>query len=537
MPYVQDHVDTLLEDTTVSEVFEKPLCCNPLTVASRYVNGLLKLCLCIDLSRYINLLLKREAVSLPSLDKALKTLLPGDYQATFDLKSAFHHVLIHPDFCKYLGFAVPSKDGTRTRYFVFRVLPFGLASAVQLLARLTKPICIFLAGEGIRISIYIDDGWILAILRELAAQHLQRTFDVLACAGFIVSIDKSDTSADVSQTKNHLGFLVNSVTMTVAADQRKLDEVDSLIRFTFAPSASYTAKQVAQVTGKAVALSPALGPIAMILARLAQAEVATFTESHSWSSRLVLSDAAIESLFLLADSFPLFNGHHIRNEATALPLSRFIDNVVGDTRVVYRVREENCVVASDASTHAVCAYDVRNTRTLFHQATLSATQAGYSSGHRELLAVKSALQSVPAAFHRGTAASVFWLTDSENLVTFLLKGSSRRPIQLTVLEVYRLARSLLLDLIPVHLSRSDYRIQVADFGSRFYDPDDWACDSGSFESLTVYWHATIDLFAHFSNAQIPRFYSFGNSPHTAGCLLYTSPSPRDRQPMVPLLLY
>lgn len=199
-----------------------------------------------------------------------------------------------------------------------------------------------------------------------------------------------------------------------------------------------------------------------------------------------------------------------------MPLSRFIDCAAQDSRVVHAVHDSHCIVASDASAHVVCAYDVRDTRTLFHQSTLSTTEAGYSSGHRELLEVKSALQSVPTAFARGTATSVFWLTDSESLVTFLSKGSSRRPIQMTVLEIYHLARSLPLDIIPIHLHRSDYRIQVADFGSWYYDPDDWACDSKTFESLKVYWPATIDLFAHFSNTQVPRFYSFGNSPHTAG---------------------
>ena len=107
MPYLSTHVEELVSDTTVSEVFSQPLCYSPLTVASRYVDGLLKLRMCIDLSRYINLLLKKEAVTLPSLDKALKLLLPGDYQATFDLKSAFHHVLIHPDDRQYLGFSIP----------------------------------------------------------------------------------------------------------------------------------------------------------------------------------------------------------------------------------------------------------------------------------------------------------------------------------------------------------------------------------------------------------------------------------------------
>ena len=64
-----------------------------------------------------------------------------------------------------------------------------------------------------------------------------------------------------------------------------------------------------------------------------------------------------------------------------------------------------------------------------------------------------------------------------------------------------------LDIIPVHLHREDYRIQVADFGSRYYDADDWAIDRQSYLDLTRFFEPTIDLFAHFSNAKCKRFYS------------------------------
>ena len=297
LPFLRNHVASLVSDTTVDEVPYKPFCCSPLTVASRYVDGLLRLRMCIDLSRYINLLLKKEAVFLPGLEKALKLLLPGDYQATFDLKCAFHHVLIHPDFRKYLGFCIPDEDGT-DRFYVFRVLPFGLSTAVQLLARMTKPICIFLANEGIRLSIYINDGWILALLRELAAQHLERTFEVLAQAGFIVSKSKSDTVSDVHQTKRHLGFLIDSVSMTVSAPDPKLMEISVLAR-QLLTSPFYTARQLAKLTGKLVALLPALGPIVLVLCRLAQHELSVFTDSHSWSSTFTLTPAASDALLLL----------------------------------------------------------------------------------------------------------------------------------------------------------------------------------------------------------------------------------------------
>ena len=82
------------------------------------------------------------------------------------------------------------------------------------------------------------------------------------------------------------------------------------------------------------------------------------------------------------------------------------------------------------------------------------------------------------------------------MVTFLTKGSSRPAIQSTVLDIYRLTRRKSLDIIPLHVRRSDYRIQAADTGSRFYDPDDWSIDTASFESLTQFWPASILSLIH-----------------------------------------
>ena len=50
------------------------------------------------------------------------------YFKTFDLTSGYHHIEIHPEHCKFLGFEWTVKDGC-TRYFQFCVLPYGLASA------------------------------------------------------------------------------------------------------------------------------------------------------------------------------------------------------------------------------------------------------------------------------------------------------------------------------------------------------------------------------------------------------------------------
>ena len=58
-------------------------------------------------------------------------------------------------------------------------------------------------------------GIILAMLRELTRQHLLRTLDVLAHAGFLVAPNKTDTVEDVSTTKDYLGFSIDSVKMRI----------------------------------------------------------------------------------------------------------------------------------------------------------------------------------------------------------------------------------------------------------------------------------------------------------------------------------
>ena len=164
----------------VKEVKEKPWCISPLTVAERQIGEQEKLRLCLDLSRYINKLLKKEAVKLAGLEVCTQALLPGDFIATYDLSSAFHHIKIHESHQKYLGFALPEeRDGDPERYFIFLVMPFGLASAVKCITRVTKPLCCYLASRGIRHSIYIDDGNALARTLALLLKHLAIILEAL----------------------------------------------------------------------------------------------------------------------------------------------------------------------------------------------------------------------------------------------------------------------------------------------------------------------------------------------------------------------
>ena len=119
--FVSEAIQTLLASNCIEEVDDIPYCCNPLTVA-----GSKKLRLVLDL-RHVNKFLQDYKFRYENL-KTLEKIFEREFHfANFDLKSGYHHISINEADRKYLGFAWEI-DG-KIRYFIFRVLPFGLLPA------------------------------------------------------------------------------------------------------------------------------------------------------------------------------------------------------------------------------------------------------------------------------------------------------------------------------------------------------------------------------------------------------------------------
>jgi hypothetical protein len=87
---------------------------------------------------------------------------------------------------------------------------------------------------------------------------------------------------------------------------------------------------------------------------------------------------------------------------------------------------------------------------------------------------------------RAEPTNVYWLTDSENLVKFLTKGSGKPQIQQDIFKVMLFCQRLSIRIIPIHLRRDDPRIQVADEGSKNPDTDDWQVDFPTFQKINAF---------------------------------------------------
>jgi hypothetical protein len=165
-----EHIDVVREKLSewVQEGFVEELavpahCCNPLGVAVKYdVNSdKLKFRPVLDLSRHVNYFVAPRTVQLDDLPQIADLLESGDYLLAFDLKNQFFHARLHPEARKYFGFAVPDENGI-VHYYQFTVMVYGLKSAVQVVTRLLLPLKAYIHKLGIRFSIYVDDGRVVA---------------------------------------------------------------------------------------------------------------------------------------------------------------------------------------------------------------------------------------------------------------------------------------------------------------------------------------------------------------------------------------
>jgi len=139
-------------------------------------------------------------------------------------------------------------------------------------------------------------------------------------------------------------------------------------------------------------------------------------------------------------------------------------------------------VVSDASDFKVSCRWLEGPSSEQLSFTLNEAEQETSSGERELLTMLKAFRHFDHILNISNV-NILWLTDSENLVSFITKGSSKPHIHKKVAEIYDLCHKMTCTIEPVHLLRSDDRIQDVDDLSKCRDTDNWSIDEQSFQVL------------------------------------------------------
>jgi len=196
------------------------------------------------------------------LRTAMLMFQKADYVFSFDLKSGYHHVDIYEPHRRYLGFSWEI-HGIK-HYYVFAVLPFGLASACYAFTKLLRPLIRHWCGQGLRALLYLDDG-IMVVSGELDAKNASdKVRRNLVKAGLVEHTAKCSWTP--SQRTSWLGFDLDLEQGVISVLEGKIAALKGQIARAV-QAGHLRACQLASIIGKIISMSLAVGPVSRLLTR------------------------------------------------------------------------------------------------------------------------------------------------------------------------------------------------------------------------------------------------------------------------------
>ena len=179
----------------------------------------------LNLKRF-NKNIKKYKFKLEGFKQVREWIQEGAWMCVLDLKDQFLHVPINDNFHKYLRF---SWLGELLQWVV---LPFGLRCSPRVVTKILRPVMAFLrTAFAILISIYIDDMLLQAATPEEAYHNSKVTALVLMSLGWGLNWEKSCFVP--SQEVIHLGFVINTVSMTARCPPDKLERLQQRCKKAF----------------------------------------------------------------------------------------------------------------------------------------------------------------------------------------------------------------------------------------------------------------------------------------------------------------
>ena len=479
--FVTEAVSQLVANRCVKKVIEKPYICSPLSVVEN-AEGKLRLVLNL---RYLNQCLNQVKFKYEDLRVALLMFTQEDFLFKFDLKSGYHHVDIFEPHQKYLGFAWEISN--QINFYVFTVLPFGLATACYAFTKLMRPLVKCWRGRGLRAVVYLDDGIVAVKGKEEAIRESNMVQSDLTKAGFIVNNEKSQWVP--TRTVVWLGFQIDLHEGQLTVPEQKVKVLMTLVQQA-RDNRALRATALASIIGKIMSMGLALGPVTRLMTR---SLYGVLNAKSSWCQTLLLTAEATEELSFWLRHIRNFNGQNIWPKASAV-------------RVVY----------TDASGTGFGGYCVEHGDQVV-TGQWSEEEAKQSSTWRELRAVHLVLDSI---CHRLQNHRVRWFTDNQNVVRIVLYGSRKPTLQEEALAIFATCVNHQIRLEPEWIPRGEN--EFADYLSKSVDYDDWMLNPEVFQDLDTRWGPhTVDRFADMYNCQLERFNSRYWSPGTEGVDTFT----------------
>ena len=144
------------------------------------------------------------------------------FMASIDLKDAYYTVRVDPSYQNYLKF---QKNG---QLYAYTCLPNGLSSCPRIFTKLFKLPLAELREMGFINSAYIDDLYLQGSDCTQCFKNITETLTLFDKLGFVIHPDKSQILP--SQEIVYLGFILNSVNMTIKVTPEKVSKITDICK-------------------------------------------------------------------------------------------------------------------------------------------------------------------------------------------------------------------------------------------------------------------------------------------------------------------
>lgn len=463
--FVTSEISQLSKTGCVVEVTHRPYIVSPLSVAENRS----KKRLILDLSR-LNNYVKYEKIKFEDWKTAMDYFEKDCYCLKFDLKSGYHHIDISESFQKYLGFSWNDK------YYCYTVLPFGLSSAPFIFTKCLRPIVKFWRKRGIKIVLYLDDGFVFAPSKHECLSVSEFIQNSLSEFGLLINFDKSIFYP--TQNLEWLGILWDSKSFSISVPTRRIDDTIGLLQKLVKSFPRVTARELARAVGKIISMSPIMGNICSIMTRFSSIEIAS---RKSWDDIIVFT-----------------HKNEVLNECNFWLQCIYSEK----TRYLKTPTKKSVIVYSDASSLASGAYTVEVDSKCFHL-MWKESEKSMSSTWRELRAIELALASFKDSL---VNKDVKWFTDNQSCVKIVQSGSMKHHLQSLAYNIFKMCVEQKISIDIQWIPRLEN--EKADFLSNIIDHDDWGVTVKFFEFINnLFGNFTVDRFANYNNCKLGRYNS------------------------------
>ena len=440
----------------------------------------------------INLKRLNQCIETPHFKmEHLLTFLPfirkGMFMTSLDLKDAYFALPIESSFRKYVRFV------WRDRLYEFQCMCFGLSSAPYIFTKVMKPIFSRLRREGICSSYYIDDSIYANLSAQLLVSQTIRAKTLLESLGFTVNEVKS--SEEPSQVMEHLGFIINTLLMTVSLPIVKVEKIIALCTRLLTQS-TVLLREIAQVTGLIVSSFIAIQHGQLHYRELEFFKLEHLQSDEDYEKSVSLSDSVKKELQWWVDNVHTANGRPI---ASILSLGDFQQDLYSDASK----KGWDCALALHGKIIQRCS------------GQWSVNEAKEHINYLELQAILFGLR----CFKDLLSQNVRIHCDNTTAVAYVNKFGGCHNKQLNELskELWFWCIDKNVNIMAVHIAGVENAI--ADSLSRDFNTSvEWSLNDSVFDKLcSIFEQPSVDLFASRLNHKLKSYVSWKPDPGSIAC--------------------